>query len=171
MRKVDGSGTITTVAGTGTAGFSGDGGPATSAELNGPDGVAVDGSGNLYIADSDNHRVRKVEVDAASFTVNITDDHNDGACTAADYTLREAINHANSVVGTDTINFDIPGFGVHTIQPASALPTISDPVMIDGTSQPGFTGTPLIRLDGDERRRRTMSGFGITSRFEHRARD
>ena len=56
-----GSGTITTVAGTGTAGFSGDGGPATSAELNDPRGVAVDGAGNLYIADSDNNRIRKVD--------------------------------------------------------------------------------------------------------------
>ena len=162
VRKVDGSGTITTVAGTGTFGFSGDGGPATSAELNDPDGVAVDGSGNLYIADFDNSRVRKVDVDAASFTVNITDDHNDGACTAADCTLREAINRANSVAGTDTINFDIPGSGVHTIQPASALPTISDPVMIDGTSQPGFTGTPLIRLDGASAGA-DVSGFGITA--------
>ncbi len=44
-------GVITTVAGTGTKGFSGDGGQATSAQLNDPKGVAVDGQGNLYIAD------------------------------------------------------------------------------------------------------------------------
>ncbi len=59
VRKVSG-GTISTVAGTGTAGYSGDGGQATSAQLNGPVGVAVDGQGNLYIADRDNARIRKV---------------------------------------------------------------------------------------------------------------
>jgi trimeric autotransporter adhesin len=54
------SGIITTVAGNGTAGYSGDGGPATSATLNNPYGVAVDGAGNLYIADKNNNVVRKV---------------------------------------------------------------------------------------------------------------
>ena len=53
-------GIITTVAGNGNPGFSGDGGPATSAQLNFPYGVAVDRSGNLYIADSSNARIRKV---------------------------------------------------------------------------------------------------------------
>ncbi len=52
--------TIVTVAGTGTSGFSGDNGPATSAQLWNPAGVAIDGSGNLYIGDSANNRVRKV---------------------------------------------------------------------------------------------------------------
>ena len=51
---------ITTVAGNGTPGFSGDNGPATSAQLNDPYGVAVDSAGNLYIADTDNNRIRKV---------------------------------------------------------------------------------------------------------------
>ncbi|MFQ5949958.1 MAG: hypothetical protein ACE5J1_04655, partial [Nitrospiria bacterium] len=52
---------ITTVAGTITAGFSGDGFPATSAELNTPNGVAVDGAGNLFIADTNNNRIRRVD--------------------------------------------------------------------------------------------------------------
>ena len=51
IRKVSPSGIIATVAGNGTGGFFGDNGPATSAELHGPNGVAVDASGNLYIAD------------------------------------------------------------------------------------------------------------------------
>jgi len=60
VRKVNASGVISTLAGNGTAGYSGDGGPATSARLSGPAGVAVDGAGNLYIADQSNQRIRKV---------------------------------------------------------------------------------------------------------------
>jgi sugar lactone lactonase YvrE len=58
--KVSSTGAVSTVAGNGSAGYSGDGGPATSAQLNGPMGVAVDSSGNIYIADGQNHRIRKV---------------------------------------------------------------------------------------------------------------
>ena len=61
IRKVDSSGTITTVVGTGTAGFAGDGGRAAQAQLNFPIGVALDGSGNIYIADSLNHRIRRLD--------------------------------------------------------------------------------------------------------------
>jgi alpha-tubulin suppressor-like RCC1 family protein len=59
VRKVSG-GVMTTVAGTGTAGYNGDGITATSAQLNGPYGVAADSSGNVYIAEINSHRVRKV---------------------------------------------------------------------------------------------------------------
>ena len=61
--------TIITVAGTGSAGFSGDGGPATSARLQTPEGVTVDSSGTLYIADYGNHRVRQVTRDGVIITV------------------------------------------------------------------------------------------------------
>lgn len=60
VRKIDTSGKITVIAGNGSAGFSGDNGPAISAELNQPYGLAADGSGNLYIADLGNARVRMV---------------------------------------------------------------------------------------------------------------
>ena len=60
------TGIITTVAGNGDEGFSGDGGPATSASLDEPYFVAVDASGNLFIADSDNNRVRRVSLTAAA---------------------------------------------------------------------------------------------------------
>jgi len=59
--KVDSSGKITTYAGTGSSNYSGDNGPATSAELKSPAGLAVDSVGNLYIADKSNHRVRMVD--------------------------------------------------------------------------------------------------------------
>ena len=61
IRKIEAAtGIIRTVAGNGTVGFSGDGGPATSAQLNGPLGITVDAAGNLYIADRGNNRVRRV---------------------------------------------------------------------------------------------------------------
>jgi len=60
IRKIDGSGNISTVAGDGTRGFGGDGGPATSAQLNSPVAVAVSPSGDLFIADAGNHRIRRV---------------------------------------------------------------------------------------------------------------
>ena len=69
IRKVDSSGNISTVAGTGTAGFSGDGGAATDARLNNPQGVALDGAGNLYIGDTSNHRIRKVDTAGVISTV------------------------------------------------------------------------------------------------------
>src|SRR5205814_239485 len=57
---VDPAGTITTIAGTGTFGFSGDGGPATAAQLAAPGNIALDAAGNLYIVDVGNHRIRKI---------------------------------------------------------------------------------------------------------------
>lgn len=92
------------------------------------------------------------QVKAATFTVTNTSDSGAGS-------LREAILDANANAGADTIEFSIPGVGPHTIQPTSALPTITDPVIIDGYTQPGAspntnpTGTGLntvlmIELDG-----------------------
>lgn len=63
VRKVEvATGVITTIAGTGTAGLSGDGGSATQARLNNPSGLAIDASGNFYIADRINHRIRKIDM-------------------------------------------------------------------------------------------------------------
>ena len=72
---------------------------------------------------------------AATIIVNSTADPGDGVCDAVNCTLREAINRANTSPGVDSINFNIPGAGPHTIQPASALPSVTDPVIIDGTTQ------------------------------------
>jgi sugar lactone lactonase YvrE len=73
IRKIAaGSDIITTVAGNGTAGFSGDGGAATAAELNNPEGVAVDPEGNVYIADTLNKRIRRVSANTGVITTVIT---------------------------------------------------------------------------------------------------
>ncbi len=69
IRKVSTSGIITTVAGNGNSGFAGDGGPATKAALWNPYGIAVDSSGNLFIADNANDRVRKVSANGIITTV------------------------------------------------------------------------------------------------------
>ncbi len=77
----------------------------------------------------------------ATFTV--TNTNNSGAGS-----LRQAILDANANAGADIITFNISPGGVQTIAPTSALPTISGPVTIDGTTQLGYSGTPLIELSG-----------------------
>jgi CSLREA domain-containing protein len=95
-----------------------------------------------------------------TLTVNTTDDVDDGACNTTHCSLREAIRKANTLTGMVTIRFDIGGGGAQTIQPKSYLPDIFATVLIDGTTQPGFTGMPLIELDG------TLAGVadGLTLR-------
>jgi class 3 adenylate cyclase len=61
VRRINADGTVTTIAGTGHAGFSGDRGPATSADLDAPQSIAIDSAGDIYIADSQNNRVRRVD--------------------------------------------------------------------------------------------------------------
>ncbi len=98
---------------------------------------------------------RAVTTVARAFVVNSAGDGGDsdltdGACNdgSGACTLRAAIQQANATAGLDVIAFDIPGGGVHTIQPASPLPPISDTVYLDAASQPGYAGAPLIELDG-----------------------
>lgn len=62
--------------------------------------------------------------------------------------LRQALISANASVGADTIQFNIPGAGIHVIPLLSALPAATGPVNIDATTQPGFAGLPLIVLSG-----------------------
>lgn len=78
----------------------------------------------------------------ATFTVTNTNDTGTGS-------LRQAILDANANPGADTIAFNISG-GSLTITPATSLPLITNPVTIDGTTQPGFAGKPLIALSGSQ---------------------
>jgi hypothetical protein len=81
------------------------------------------------------------------FTVNTTDDLNDAVPDPTHLSLREAILQANQHPGADIIRFNLPD-GSRTLAPLSALPDITDPVTIDGSSEPGFAGLPLIDVDG-----------------------
>ena len=77
---------------------------------------------------------------AATITVTNTNDSGAGS-------LRDAIDVSNASVGVlDTIAFNIAGSGVHTISAATSLPAITDPVTIDGATQPGYAGSPLIEI-------------------------
>ncbi len=78
---------------------------------------------------------------AATFTVSSTNDSGPG-------TLRQAILDANAAGDLDTIQFLLPGVPPFTIAPASALPPLAAPVFIDGTTQPGFTSSPIVELNG-----------------------
>ncbi|MCZ6633450.1 MAG: hypothetical protein O7G87_08600 [bacterium] len=124
IRKVDRRGMITTVAGNGTNGFSGDGGPATGASLNFPRGVIVDGSGNLYIADTLNHRIRKVDEKGMITTVAGTGDRfgplGDGG-PATDASLSEP----NSVYVDGLGDLYIADTGNHLIRKIAAPPVVS----------------------------------------------
>ena len=86
--------------------------------------------------------VQTVTAAPPSFVVINTNDTGAGS-------LRQAIIDSNATPGvTDTISFNIPGGGVHTITPTIALPAILSPAIIDATTQPGYAGAPLIELNG-----------------------
>ena len=110
IRRVAPNGIITTVAGTGTAGYSGDNGPAISAQLDFPFGIAVDGSGNLYIADSQNHRIRKVSVGGTITTVagegnsGFSGDNGPAAAAQLNYPTGVATDSAGNLYIADRFN-------------------------------------------------------------------
>ena len=85
---------------------------------------------------------------ASVYTVNSAADTDDGVCDLVSCTLREALNASNIGAGADTITFQVGAGGGFTISPASPLPPIAGQVFIDGTSQTGFAGTPLVEING-----------------------
>ena len=110
VRVVGPDGSIATFAGNGHGGFSGDGGSAAGAQLNQPTGVYMDGSGNLYIADSTNSRVRKVSKDGTISTVAgnggtfFSADGGQAASTALNRPQSVAVDSAGNVYIADTQN-------------------------------------------------------------------
>nr|AUN36709.1 hypothetical protein [uncultured bacterium] len=98
IRKIDTSGNISTVAGNHSAGFSGDGGPATNAKLSGPVGVAFDKAGDFYIADHFNNALRKVDVDGVITTVAGSPSTGSGYAGDSGPATSAQMNGPNSVV-------------------------------------------------------------------------
>jgi trimeric autotransporter adhesin len=143
IRMVSPSGTITTFAGTGTAGFSGDGGPATSAELYYPYGVAVDGQNNVYIADTYNYRIRKVSggtitTFAGNGTYGYLGDGDPATDAEFRYPYGVSTDAAGNVYIADTSNC--------RIREVSAATGIIDTVAGDGSC--GFSGDgPAIQSE------------------------
>ena len=149
VRRVDGvTGTITTVAGTGKAGLSGDGGPATLAALSAPVGIALDSAGNIFIADSGNGRIRRI--DAASLRISTyagSTRGNDGdAGPATEARFRSPFGLALDRAG----NLFLADFSSHVVRRVAAGSTIVTTVA--GTGQAGFEGdsgpATLARLNG-----------------------
>jgi hypothetical protein len=152
IRKVTATGIISTVAGNGTEGFSGDGGAATGALLNGPHGVAVDSGGSLYIADYGNSRIRKVMPGGAKVSLVLTLSAG-GAETSvtigASETTRAGyaaltVNSGTAPCGTAVFSFKQSGVTVSEAGVPASPPTTRARLFIDyrsGVSGHGDAGT------------------------------
>src|SRR6202162_5522059 len=140
--KITPDGTITTVAGTGASGYAGDGGPATSALMNSPTGVAVDNAGNLYIADNGNSVVRRVTSSGLITTIagngNFFPISGDGgpAISATVAAYRIAVDSTGSVYITDSINDRVRKLTPNAVTPAGMS-------IVSGNNQSGSTGATL----------------------------
>ena len=149
IRKLDtASGIITTVAGTGTSGYTGDGGPASGARLNNPSGVAVDSAGALYIADMSNNVIRKVQNNvistvAGNGTAGYSGD-GDLAIAAQLYSPSDvAVDPAGNLYIADLINHC-----VRKVSTAAAGNTSNNTVLLDASSVK-FGDTVTITAQGD----------------------
>ncbi|SRR5579871_150745 len=132
IRQVTPGGTITTVAGNGQAGFSGDGGLATSAMLNGPLAVAVDAAGNVYIADTLNNRIRKV----SGGTITTVAGSGVGNYSGDGGSALSAPVFSPSGINVDSVGnlYIATGGGIRKVTPAGTINTIA------GGNFSGFTG-------------------------------
>ncbi|MEU8925827.1 RICIN domain-containing protein [Kitasatospora sp. NPDC048545] len=135
VRKVTTDGKISTVAGTGTAGFGGDGGPAVAAQLNHPHAVVVDSAGVLYIADADNHRIRKITADGKIGTVAGTGTAGFGGDGGPASSAK--LNLPVGMVVDSTGTLYIADYGNHRVRKVTADGKIGT---VAGTGAAGFGG-------------------------------
>lgn len=135
IRKIDTAGVITTVAGTGKPGYSGDGGPATAAKLETPHSVALDAAGNLYIADSPNHRIRKV--DHAGIITTIVGSGASGSSGDGGPATAARLNYPKGVeIGADGLLYfaDSLNHRIRRVDAAGIITTVA------GTGVEGYSG-------------------------------
>lgn len=132
VRRIDSNGLVRTVAGNGTTGYSGNGGPATSAQLDGPNSIAVSGS-NLYIAEIDNNVVRRVDANGTISLVagdTIDGDGNDGAAASgAQLSFPEGV----AARGSDIYISDSGNYRCRRIASDGKITTIAGRVDPEGT--------------------------------------
>ncbi len=138
IRKIAPNGTITTVAGNGAAGFSGDGGPAIAARLNFPIAVAVDGSGNLYIVDNSNHAVRKVVASTGIISTLAGVDGIFGFAGDGGPASVARLNNPQNVAVDKDGNVYISDFGNNRIRKITASTGVITTIV--GTGIAGFSG-------------------------------
>lgn len=127
IRKVDTAGVITTVAGTGVPGFSGDGGLATAATLDTPKGIAVDAKGALYIADTKNYRIRRVSP-FGKITTFIGTGLGGGAVTSVNLPEGVSVDTYGDVYISDTRNYTLKKEIVDKIAPQAFAIYVTRPV-------------------------------------------
>ena len=137
VRKMDRSGAITTLAGTGVAGFSGDGGPAAQAQLTSPYGVAADILGNVYIADLGNARVRRVGVDGNITTVAGGGTLDPGPANEGKPGGSMHLLAPRNLLADDQLNLYISDFAGHRLFKLSADGRLTT---VAGTGAPGYMG-------------------------------
>jgi len=140
VRRVTPAGTISTFAGTGQAGFSGDGGQAQSAALNQPTDVAADARGNIYVADMGNHRVRRISAAGVILTVAGTGQAGRGADGVA--ATASSLNFPSSVAvdaAGDLYILDWQNFLIRKVS-YSSRPTVSPGGVVNGAS---FAPAPI----------------------------
>ena len=133
VRRIGTDGIITTVAGTGRLGYNGDGIPAATAFLNDPHGVVVDGSGRLFIADTDNHRIRMVAADGTISTVAGTGQSGDGGSGLVSY--YSALGNPRGVTLDAAGDLYISDTGSHRIRKVTT-PTAAPPGVSVGDARP-----------------------------------
>ncbi len=109
--------------------------------------INANGEGVVAFVD-DSFECGQTKGKGRTLVVNVTDDVDDGRCTKGHCSLREAILAANLLPGRNTVAFDIPGPTPHTIPPTSPLPWLISGAVIDGTTEPDYTGTPVVELQG-----------------------